>query len=50
MEELNTIKSILFECKKDAFSKIYVPEILLKKYDFTIDEKTKKCYIKKKQN
>jgi len=47
-EELNSIEAVLFECKKVAFSKIYMPKSLLKKYDFVADEKTKQCYIQKK--
>lgn len=48
-EELNSIEAVLFECKKNAFKKMYVPESLLEKYDFIADEKTKECYIQKKK-
>ena len=49
MEELNSIEAVLFECKKAALNKIYIPESLKEKYNFVCDEKTKRCYIEAKK-
>lgn len=50
MSELNSIKSILFECKKIALSKVYIPKRISEKYNFVINEEDKECYINKNES
>lgn len=48
-ENITSIEDVLFEAKKAAFKKVYIPEHLSDQYEFIINETTKKCTIKRKK-
>ncbi|MFA6524117.1 MAG: hypothetical protein WC264_00280 [Candidatus Paceibacterota bacterium] len=50
VEPLNSIEDVLFEARKAAFNKMYIPENIKKKYNFIINEKTKKTIIEEKRS
>lgn len=50
VEPLNSIEDVLNAAKEIAYSKIYIPENIKKKYKFTINKKTKECLIEEKRS
>ena len=48
IEPLNSIENVLFEARKEAFNKTYIPENVREKYNFIINEETKQTIIEKK--